>query len=219
MKTYFFLLLNLLTYFTLKAQQTPLANKTMGIRINTANSELSINQQKIDRPFDLAQLTKLLGKPDRIETEIRKTRYEKYGTKRTPANSTMVKVTYLYHFFDKHGLMLITSKSRFKSKAPVLFICYQNVRKYSNTHPLKFAPKNSFAGELIINNHQISPRANLIPENVTYRTKEFDLWGLTFGPTSIGGNIDRLYSIKSKIYLMIYLDSPANLEMSYIEIR
>ena len=73
----FFFFLSWWAPFALKAQTS------MTIQINSTTGELFINQQKIKRPYDLTQLMKILGKPDRIETETHKVRFERRGTQRT----------------------------------------------------------------------------------------------------------------------------------------
>lgn len=209
----FFFFLSLWTPFALKAQTS------MTIQINSTTGELFINQQKIKRPYDLAQLMKILGKPDRVETETHKVRYERRGIQGAPASSKMVEVKDHYYLFDHWGLILIKNESIFKSQPPKLVICYKNARKYNHTRPLEYFPATPFQGQLNINGHKVNSRATLIPENVTYESNQLDLWGLSFGLTSIGTNIDRLYSTSGKIYMMVYLDSPANLTMSYIEVK
>lgn len=58
----------------------------------------------------------------------------------------------------------------------------------------------------------------MIPKEADYKTEKFQLFDLYFGPTSIGTVIDRLYSMDTSPYILLYLDSEGNQEINYVEI-
>lgn len=215
MKRVFFLML----WLTAPLQGVVLQAQQLRLQINTIQGSLMVNNQVITRPFRISQIAKLLGKPDRIEVHQRKARYERFAYKNNPPSSTMITVKDKYHIYDRLGLLFITNQSIIKSQAPKLIIYFANPRKFTNTTPLKYTPTQSFQGHLLLNNHQINTTQTVIPSDVTYHTDQFYLWNIPFGPTSIGGVIDRLYSIKTTPYLMIYLDNAENQRVSYIVIK
>ena len=187
------------------------------LQINTQDNSIRFNNQTIDQPYNLKQITAVLGKPDRMETHSRKARYERFGHKSTKRTSTMVDVTDSYHIYDDLGTMFFTSASIVKSGNSKLIIYFKK-RQFTNTQNLAFVPNKGFRGVLQINEKTVPADKKLLPKNVDYNTRKFDLWSTAFGPTSTGAVIDRLYSQEAKPYLMFYLDAPKTQRVSYLEV-
>lgn len=208
-----FILLILL--FVLPAVHTK-AQQPM-LQINTKDNSIRFNNQIIAQPYTLKQIVATLGKPDRVETQIRKSRYEEHDYKGEPSTSTIIKVTDTYHIYDALGLVFFTSASLHKSGNKKIIIYFRK-RSFTNTRKLAFVPQKAFSGKLQINGKAVPVNDKLVPQNVDYNTDKFELWGTSFGAASISTKIDRLYSQQAKPYLMFYLDAVEAQRVSYVEI-
>ena len=195
--------------------QPPVAN----IQINTTDSTIKINGT-ILKTYELNNLKKIIGKPDRVKIAVTKSYYEESGGGGLPPTSTPIKVTNYYYIYDKLGIMFFTNNGMYATKGPEKFsIHFSNKRAFTNTAALPFSPANSFKGVMIINEDTVSASKKIIPSGVDYNTKEFPLFKLLFGPTSIATIIDRLYSLTASPYIFLFLDSPKNQRTSYIVIN
>lgn len=192
---------------------------TPNIKISTSDSTIKINGS-ILKTYNLSAIEKIIGKPNRIKTKTFKSYYEEFGTKGMPPTSTPIEVTDYYYIYDSLGIMFYTQNGKFVSKEPQnLSIHFKNKRTFTNTAPLPFNPINTFSGVLIINGEIVNETKKIIPLEIDYRTEEFKLYKISFGPTSIATIIDGLYSIKSEPYMLIFLDSEKYQRISYIVIK
>jgi len=188
------------------------------IQINTNDSLIKINDIKIEN-FDIENIETIIGSPNRIICDTFNSYYEEFGYDEMPPTSTPYKSQNYYYIYDSLGIIFYTNNDMYESKQPtILSIHFGNKRQFSNTAQLNFTPENSFTGNIEINENLVSDNEKLIPADVNYRTEKFKLYDLYFGPTSITMNIDRLYSIDSSPYIMIYLNKNEEQKISYITI-
>ncbi len=189
------------------------------VKINTKSHSIQIGKDVIYE-LDWKELKKILGKPNRVLADTSRERYEEHGFGDTPSTSTMIQVINYYYIYDDLGLMFYTRNGKSNRKAPeFMSVHFDNERIFSNTKDLPYAPKNAFTSQLIINDQVFKSHQKQLPNGVDYNTEEFDMYKTSFGPTSIGGTIDRLYSIDANPYMMFYLDSKKSQKISRLEIR
>jgi hypothetical protein len=205
-------------YATAKHKAFNAGDPATEILINTSDSTIKLNGN-ILKNYELSNIEKIIGKPDRIKPHTFKSYYEMFGFEDTPPTSIPITVTDYYYIYDKLGIMFYTNNGRYGSKEPVCFsIHFKNKRTFDNTKALPYMPSTSFSGILKINGYAVNPDEKIIPQGVNYNTKEFKVYDVFFGPCSIASIIDRLYSMKSLPYIMIYLDNEKNQRISYIVI-
>lgn len=192
--------------------------KGVEILVDTGNNNIKINNKDIN-DFDLNKIESIIGEPDRIGIDTMLARYEEHGYGKYPSTSTMIEVINYYYVYDELGIMFYTNNGKEAIKKPKkLSIHFGNKRLFTNTRFLTFSPNDTFSGMLKINNEILDNNKKLIPDGVDYNTKEFQLFDIPFGPTSIGTKIDRLYSIDVNPYILLYLDTEESQRISYVEI-
>jgi hypothetical protein len=190
------------------------------IHLDTEKDLIEINGVSLEYRYDMYTIEMLIGKPDRIIIDSNTVYIEELGYDGSQPLSYPEKVQDQYYIYDELGLMFYTKNKGFTEKhVQTMMINFEMKRTFSNTAALKYQPKKTFSGELKLNQNLITNTTDFIPERVNYRTEEFALLGTSFGPTSIGGETDRLYSIGSKPYLLIYLNNAKDQKLSYIEIK
>lgn len=210
-------------YYVISAQGQHKPTKSQptvaNIQINTIDSTVKVNGT-ILKTYELNNLKKIIGKPDRVKIAVTKSYYEESGGGGLPPTSTLIKVTNYYYIYDKLGIMFFTDNGKYAIKEPEKFsIHFRNKRTFTNTALLPFTPVNSFKGIMTINKDTMSTTKKIIPAGVDYNTKEFSLFNLLFGPTSITTIIDGLYSWHSEPYIFLFLDTPKDQRISYIVIN
>lgn len=190
------------------------------IDIDFQHEQVLING-KVLRSHDLSNIKEILGQPSRIKEHHFTSYYKEMGYDGMPPTSTPMPSTNYYYIYDELGLVFYSQNGGFKqNENPRRWAIFlNNERTFSNTAPLPFTPKKTFTGELKINGNAVLSTDDVVPNDVNYRTHAFELWGLSFGTTSITTVIDGLYLVNSASpYLRIFLDSPEKQRISYIEI-
>lgn len=173
----------------------------------------------------LETLRPILGEPDRIETVRSRQRYEEFGKRRGGSpTSTLVDVTDRHLVYDELGLVVRThARGRpggsVTGDPVVLLVFLPPARSFTNTAAPSVVPKERGGCVLGLRGRWLDPEADLVPEGVGYRTDSLAVLGRDFGPTSIGGEIDGLYSKSGSPWVRIYLDDPSTQRASYLEIR
>lgn len=191
----------------------------LSIAISTTDSNITIKGRSF-KTHELAALQVRLGKPDRIKQYQHFIRYEEYGFDDQPPTSSQIAVTDYYYIYDKWGIMLYTSNGLDHSKVPVkMSVHFANKRTFTNTALPPYSPITAFTGKLTINAITVSPAIKPVPDSIHYRSKDFRLYNMLFGVASISTVIDRLYSVGTQPYLLLYLDNEKSRKISYIEIE
>lgn len=195
-------------------QETPFE-----IIINTLDSSLQVNGSFLNN-YNLNDLEKIIGKPNRIKTHSFKSYYEEFGAEKMSRTVIPITVTDYYYIYDKLGIMFYTNNGMSATKQPQKFsIHFKNKRTFTNTAALPFSPTGFFNGLLKINGDTLSANKKLIPKEVNYKTEDIQLFKTTFGPTSIGTVIDGLYSKNTLPYVLLYLDTEKEQRISYVVVN
>ena len=209
----------LITYFNKKKNSTNKTENNFLIQVNTIDNSIQVKNQKLEN-FKLENIEKILGKPSRVKCDTFKSYYEEFGYDDTPPTSTPYTSHNYYYIYDSLGIMFYTNNDMYETKNPgTLCIHYSNKREFTNTALIPFIPLNSFNGTLEINNNNVLDDKKIVPEGVDYLTENFKIYDMLFGPTSITMNIDRLYSIDSNPYIMLYLNNPSDQKISFVTIQ
>ena len=191
----------------------------LDVQINTSDNSLKLNGL-ILKIYDLKEIEKMIGKPDRIKTHTFNSHYEEFGTKNIPPRSTPIKVTNYYYIYDKLGIMFYTNNGFSKTKKPEKFsIHFKNKRTFTHTATLPFTPKHFFKGTLTINGETVVVDRKAIADNVNYQTENINLYNVLFGSTSITTIIDGLYTQKSEPYMFLLLNNEKEQRISYMVIN
>lgn len=219
-KNYYLLLVTTFTlFFGIVFTETLLANP-IEIQINTTSGSIKINNRFLVT-YQVDSIEKVIGKPDRIEIHKFNSYIEEFPAKEGDSPYTYpITVTNHYYIYDQLGIMFYTQNSEYGTKEPVrCSIHFKNKRTFTNRDALPFEPKNTFSGILKINDVVVNTDKKMVPENVNYKTSEFELFKTSFAPTSIAMVIDGVYAYNSKPYLQFLLDNEKDQRASYLVIN
>ncbi len=196
--------------------------RKVSIDIFTSNDEIKINNYKT-KTFNLKEIKKIIGKANRIEvveseniiSEIRPDGDIKGNYSRK------IKVKNYYYIYDDLGIIFKTdNKTEVENKEPnMLIFFFPSKREFSHTKKEPFMTKHKFKGLMRINNIIVNPEKSLLPKDINYETKEFNLYNTTFSPTSFTTIIDRVYSFSEKLVIDIFLNNKKEQMISKIIVR
>jgi hypothetical protein len=197
----------------------PLGAMNIQLQISGNTQRIAFNHQEWEIG-DTASLFKLLGKPDRIEKHHYKSHYKEHGYGGMPPSYETQDVFEVFYLYDSLGLMFSTQNSKYSQKEiHKMYVCFQNLREFSHTVSLPFLPVKKFQGLCDLNESHLQDTLSMVPKEVNYNTKEFILFGITWGPTSFTTVVDSFYSTDTNLYLRLFLDNATFQRLSYLEIQ
>ncbi|MFH0894363.1 MAG: hypothetical protein V2A54_07995 [Bacteroidota bacterium] len=210
--------------FALMVSAALYAQSKLTIEVRTADSLLLINGNPLST-YHPDTLIKYLGKPSRFKTETKDSYIEEFSIEKGHAPDIRpIKIRNFYYIYDAQGLVFHTRSSLINDSVPVIMrIRFANQSKFDNLKfpdaiKKEFEPTNAFIGKMIINGANVLSNQKLFGDSVNYQTDNFYLYGIQFSPTSIGMQIDRLYSYKTFPYMNIFLNNAIERKISVISI-
>jgi hypothetical protein len=200
------------------------AQSKLSIEVRTGDSLILINGNPL-KSYHPDTLFKYLGKPSRIKSEMKDSYIEEFSIdKGKPPDIRPIKIKNFYYIYDALGLVFHTRSTIINDSVPVIMrIRFAHPCKFDNHNfpdaiEKEFEPISVFLGKLIINGTPIFPDQKLFGDSINYKTNDFFLYKIPFSTTSIGMQIDRIYSYKVFPYMNVFLNDPVERKISAITI-
>ncbi len=191
----------------------------ISIVINHMKKKLIIDKKTV-KQFTLKKIYKILGKPDRIKEHRISSYIDEYPFEDGGAHYMRnIKIKNFYYIYDNLGIMFYTDNSEVHYRKPSWLYIKFRKRNFKNIALFPFIAKKTFNGKLIINQVKLKKNKKLVEQKVTYLTKKIELFHTFWGATSISTIIDRLYLLKGKPYIELFLDDKQTQRISYVLIR
>jgi hypothetical protein len=191
-----------------------LGSTPLEINVDTEKGEIRTHDQAL-MDISVETLTKVLGKPSRIERKTHEASQEMFTFDGKPPGLERITVEEVFVIYDELGL-LFWGSARWGGATPTkMFIRFPTSGPSRSSELPKIQPKKSFRGTFRVNKSVIDPTRSLGSFDSS-KTDGYPLWDISLYPLLTGSVVDGLTNGGQEINLRMLFDDGEHARPSWV---